>query len=678
MSLKGLNPQQLEAVLHTEGPLLLLAGAGSGKTGVVTHRIAHLVGSRGVSPERILAVTFTNKAAREMQERVVKLVGRQQATGITVSTFHSLCARILRTDIERLGYKRNFSIYGVSDQQHLVRDLMANVAADHGLNADQILWKISDAKNRLIPPDRLGPFMDGDVIGAMVSKVYPEYQKSLKGYNAVDFDDLLMLTVRLFDEHPEVLERYQEQFRYLMVDEYQDTNAAQFELVRRLAGKWRNLCVVGDDDQSIYGWRGAEPGNILDFERHFPGAKTIRLEQNYRSTGNILAAANAVIGNNHKRREKQLWTAGSTGEKISLVSCQDADDEARAVVERIHQNLLQKHMTYRDNAILLRTNAQTLVFEQELRLSRIPYVLIGGQQFFDRKEVRDAIAYLRFLVNPFDEVNLLRILNYPRRGIGRTTADLLIRASVADKKPLWQVLRDARSVEGINPKAVDVIAGFVTLVDTYRGRFRAGGDLAATTRSLFDTIGIAEELRRAPESREQSERRVENVEEIVNAVSRYTSRDAQPTLTGFLETVALLDRDEPGSDSKEKKLAQDAVMLMSLHSSKGLEFPQVFLPGCEEGFLPHKKSVSETFDVDEERRLFYVGITRARIKLTLLHARERKKYGKMESRERSRFLDEIPEVLLKHECRDVMVNEVCEEGGSLSEMFEKLMAIKQA
>ena len=677
MSLKGLNPQQLEAVLHTEGPLLLLAGAGSGKTGVVTHRIAHLVGSMGVSPERILAVTFTNKAAREMQERVVKLVGRQQAAGISVSTFHSLCARILRADIELLGYKRNFSIYGVTDQQHLVRDLMANIDADHGLNADQILWKISDAKNRLIPPDRLGPFMNGDVIGAMVSRVYPEYQKSLKSYNAVDFDDLLMLTVRLFEEHPEVLARYQEQFRYLMVDEYQDTNAAQFELVRQLAGKWRNLCVVGDDDQSIYGWRGAEPGNILDFERYFPGAKAIRLEQNYRSTGHILAAANAVIGHNRKRREKQLWTAGEAGEKIALVSCQDADDEARAVVERIHQNLLQKQMTYRDNAILLRTNAQTLVFEQELRLSRIPYVLIGGQQFFDRKEVRDAIAYLRFLVNPFDEVNLLRILNYPRRGIGRTTADLLIRASVADKKPLWQVLRDAQAVEGITPKAAEAIAGFVVLVETYRGLFRAGGDLATTTRSLFDAIGIAEELRRAPESREQSDRRVENVEEIVNAVSRYAGREARPTLTGFLETVALLDRDEPGSDSKEKKLAQDAVMLMSLHSSKGLEFPQVFLPGCEEGFLPHKKSVSETFDVDEERRLFYVGITRARLKLTLLHARERKKYGKMESRDRSRFVDEIPEALLKQECRDVMVNEVCEEGGSLSEMFEKLMALKQ-
>jgi len=676
MSVLGLNPQQREAVLHTEGPLLLLAGAGSGKTGVITHRIAHLVGSKGVDPAALLAVTFTNKAAKEMRERVAGLVGRTQAAGIAVATFHALCARILRSDIELLGYKRNFSIYGAADQHHLVRELMAASHADHGLKAENILWKISDAKNRLVTPDRFGPFMTGDVIGAMACQVYPEYQKSLKSFNAVDFDDLLMLTVRLFDEHPEVLERYQERFRYIMVDEYQDTNAAQFELVRRLAGRWQNLCVVGDDDQSIYGWRGAEAGNILDFERHFPGARVIRLEQNYRSTGNILAAANAVIQHNAKRKAKKLWTAGEAGDPLSVVTCLEAEDEARAVVERIHHNLRQYRLAYRDHAILLRTNAQTLVFEQELRLAQIPYVLIGGQQFFDRKEVRDAVAYLRFLVNPYDEVNLLRILNYPRRGIGRTSADLLIRASVATQRPLWQVLREARTVEGIAGKALEAIDAFVALVDAYRGRFRAGSELAATTRSLFDAIGLAEELRRAPESREQSERRVENLEEVVNAVSRYAGREPKPTLTGFLETVSLLDRDEPGGDSKEKKLAQDAVILMSLHSSKGLEFPQVFLPGCEEGLLPHKKSVSEHLDVDEERRLFYVGITRARTRLTLLHAKERKKYGKMEARERSRFLDEIPAALLRQEFRSILASEVYDEGASLSSMFEQLLARK--
>lgn len=674
MSLHGLNPQQREAVLQTEGPLLLLAGAGSGKTKVVTHRIAHLVGTKRVDPAQLLAVTFTNKAAREMQVRVAALVGRTRAGEITVSTFHALCARILRGDIERLGYKRNFSIYGMGDQQHLVRDLMAGIDADHGLNADQILWKIADAKNRLLAPEQYGPAMSGDVVGAMACRVYPEYQKSLKSFNAVDFDDLLMLTVRLFNEHPDVLSRYQQRFRYIMVDEYQDTNAAQFELVRRLAGHWGNLCVVGDDDQSIYGWRGAEPGNILDFERHFPGARVIKLEQNYRSTGNILAAANAVIRHNARRREKALWTQGAAGDQLSLVTCLDAEDEARAVIERICHNLRREQRSYRDHAILLRTNAQTLVFEQELRFAQIPYVLIGGQQFFDRKEVRDAIAYLRFLVNPYDEVNLLRILNYPRRGIGRTTADLLIRASVALQKPLWQVLRDGAGIDGVGARAAEAIERFVSLLDAYKSRYRSGRELADTTRSLFEAIGLADELRRAPESREQSDRRVENIEEIVNAIASYAEREARPTLTGFLEKVALLDRDEPGSDSTEKKLTEDAVVLMSLHASKGLEFPQVFLPGCEEGLLPHKKSVSESFDVDEERRLCYVGITRARERLTLLHARERKKYGKMEPREKSRFLAEIPVELLRPETRSVTVFEEFEEGLSLTAMLERSLA----
>lgn len=672
MSLQSLNPQQREAVMHTEGPLLLLAGAGSGKTKVITHRIAHLVGAKEVAPEQVLAVTFTNKAAREMQERVAELVGRRRAEQIQVSTFHALCSRILRADIEHLGYKRNFSIYGVSDQLRLIKDLMARIDADHGLSVDTILWKISDAKNRLIAPAQLSPFMRGDVIGEMTRRVYPEYQKSLKSYNAVDFDDLIMLTVRLFNEHPPVLEKYQERFRYIMVDEYQDTNAAQFELVRRLAAKWRNLCVVGDDDQSIYGWRGAEPGNILDFEQHFAGARTIKLEQNYRSSGRILTAANAVIKQNKKRSDKALWTAGIDGEKVGIVRCLDAEDEARAVIERIRHNLSSKRMAYREHAILLRTNAQTLAFEQELRFAEIPYVLIGGQQFFDRKEVKDAIAYLRFLVNPYDEVNLLRILNYPRRGIGRTTADTLIRTSVATGEPLCKILPRARMLDGVNAKAAEAIDGFVTLVDSFKRRFRAGGDLARTARELFAAIGLEAELRRDPDPKEKIERRIENVEEVINAIASYTGRDAKPTLTGFLEKVALLDRDEPGSDSKEKKLAQDAVVLMSLHGSKGLEFPQVFLPGFEEGFLPHKKSVSETVDVDEERRLCYVGITRAREKLTILHADARMKYGKAEPRQVSRFLAEIPAEVRRDEPRAGV--HLIEEGEnvSLSAMFAKL------
>ena len=673
MSLNALNPQQREAVLHTEGPLLLLAGAGSGKTKVVTHRVAHLVGAKGVDPEQVLAVTFTNKAAREMQERVADLVGLSKAERIQVSTFHSLCCRILRADIELLGYKSNFSIYGTSDQQRLIKDLMNKINADHGLSPDVILWKISDAKNSLLSPAKFGPFMRGDVIGAMAKAVYPEYQKSLKSYNAVDFDDLIMLVVRLFEEFPEVQERYQDRFRYIMVDEYQDTNTAQFTLMRRLAEKWGNFCVVGDDDQSIYGWRGADPSNLLDFEKNFSGARVIKLEQNYRSTANILNAANEVIKHNKKRNEKALWTAGGDGEKVGVVKCIDAEDEARAVIERIRHNVRNKRMAHKDHAILMRTNAQTMVFEQELRFADIPYVLIGGQQFFDRKEVKDAIAYLRFIVNPYDEVNLLRILNYPRRGIGRTTADLLIRNSIVSKQPLWQVIRKARMITGVHAKGADALEAFIALVEDHKRCFRGGGRLAGTAKDLYAAIGLEAELRREPDSREKVEHRIENIQEVINAIATYEGRDSKPTLSGFLEKVALLDRDEPGSDSKEKKLAKDAVVLMSLHSSKGLEFPHVFLPGFEEGFLPHKKSVSEGFDVDEERRLCYVGITRAREKLTLLHADARMKYGKAEPREVSRFLAEIPEEVRQEEARAGFHLAEGNGNASLSDMLAKLM-----
>jgi DNA helicase-2/ATP-dependent DNA helicase PcrA len=673
MSLDSLNPQQLEAVLHTEGPLLLLAGAGSGKTNVVTHRVAHLVGSKCIDPERVLAVTFTNKAAKEMRERVASLAGKNKTERIQISTFHSLCCRILRADIEHLGYKRNFSIYGASDQLRLIRDLMNDIKADHGLKPDAILWKISDAKNSLLPPEKFGPFMRGDLIGEMAQKVYPEYQKSLKSYNAVDFDDLIMLVVRLFEEFPEVQARYQERFQYIMVDEYQDTNTAQFTLMQRLAGKWNNFCVVGDDDQSIYGWRGADPGNILDFEKNFAGAHVIKMEQNYRSTVNILNAANKVIEHNQKRKEKALWTAGAEGEKIGVVNCIDAEDEARAVIERINHNVRTKKMAYKSHAILMRTNAQTMVFEQELRFAEVPYVLIGGQQFFDRKEVKDAIAYLLFMVNSYDEVNLLRILNYPRRGIGRTTADLLIRTSVTSKDSLWQVIRRARMIDGINAKAADALEKFVSLIEKHKRWFRGGGHLSRTAKDFFAAIGLEDELRRDPDSREKIERRIENVQEVVNALASYEERDGKPTLSGFLEKIALLDRDEPGTDSKEKKLAKDAVVLMSLHSSKGLEFPHVFLPGFEEGFLPHKKTVSEGVDVDEERRLCYVGITRAREKLTILYVDARKKYGKDEPRELSRFLDEIPEELRQEEARAGFHLVDGDEELSLSDMLAKLM-----
>jgi len=660
MDLTTLNPEQLAAVRHTEGPLLLLAGAGSGKTRVITFRIACLLLQKGIPAEQLLAVTFTNKAAREMKERVEELVGKRQCRGMIISTFHSLGVRLLREEIGRLGYKKNFSIYGTADQTRLIRDLVQTLdLRGKKIDAERVLWMISDAKNRLIPPDAYS-YRPQDDFGAVTAEVYPRYQRALKAFNAIDFDDILMLTVRLLEEHPDALAKTQERFRYVMVDEYQDTNAAQYRLLRLLCAGHGNLCVVGDDDQSIYGWRGADLGNILDFEKDFKGARVIKLEQNYRSTGNILDAANAVIKNNRQRKEKVLWTAAGPGAAIDLLRCADEEDEARMVVERIHAERFRHKLDYRDFAILYRTNVQSRAFEEQLRYENIPYVLIGGQQFFDRKEVKDTVAYFKVLVNPRDEVNLLRILNTPKRGIGETTADRLIRFSAEQERSLWEVLKDPVEVEGLGEKSREAIATFVDFMERFRGRFQRAADFAETGRVFIDELGMEDELYRTADDPQKARRRVENVEEVINAMASFQQREEKPTLAGFLEKVSLLDRDEPPRGSKEEKLARDAVVLMSLHSSKGLEFPHVFLVGVEEDYLPHKKSIDETFDVDEERRLCYVGITRARTRLTLLHAERRKKYGKMQMRVPSRFLEEIPAELL-HEASAEAPAEATEE-----------------
>ncbi|MDY6849367.1 MAG: UvrD-helicase domain-containing protein [Thermodesulfobacteriota bacterium] len=644
-----LNPRQLEAVRHRDGPLLILAGAGSGKTRVITCRIAWLMSDCGVSAESILAVTFTNKAAREMRERVEEMVGKKRCKAMVVATFHSLCVRILREDIEALGYKKNFSIYGAADQTRLIKDLMQQVDIEgRKFDADRVLWAISDAKNRLIPPDRFTVRYHDDY-EYMAAAVYPRYQKALKAFNAVDFDDLIMLTARLLQEHPNVLEKCRQRFRYILVDEYQDTNAAQYLLLNLLAGGHRNLCVVGDDDQSIYGWRGADLGNLLEFERDFPGTRVVKLEQNYRSTGNILAAANAVIRHNAKRREKVLWTSDGAGAHIDYLQCADEEDEARAVMERIHGARFRYDLAYGDFAILYRTNVQSRAFEEQLRYENIPYVLIGGQQFFDRKEVKDTVAYLKVLVNQRDEVNLLRILNYPRRGIGETSADRLIRHSAERGVPLWQVLKNAADIEDLGDKVLEAITRFVAQMERYRMRFNRHGLMVETLREMIAEFGLEEEIYRTVDDPAKARRRVENVEEVASAMASYLEREEKPSLAGFLEKVSLLDDDRPGRDSKEKKLARDAVVLMSIHSSKGLEFPHVFLVGMEEGFLPHQKSLSEGIDLDEERRLCYVGITRAQRCLTLSNARRRKKYGEMQARVPSRFLAEIPADLVHAE-----------------------------
>ena len=659
LDLHTLNPQQLAAVKHTEGALLVLAGAGSGKTKVITCRIGHLLLNKKVPPEQILAVTFTNKAAREMDERLKELVGRRKCEGVILSTFHSLGVRILRQDIGLLGYRKNFSIYSSSDQVGLIRQAMREVSPDSKkFDAETILWKISAAKSSLIRPEDFRAY-PGDENATMAAAVYPRYQSALKACNAIDFDDIIMLTAELLQSRPEVLARWQERFRYIMVDEYQDTNPSQYLLITLLAAKYRNLCVVGDDDQSIYGWRGADVEKILVFEKDSPGCKVIKLEQNYRSTGNILAAANSVIRNNPKRKAKALWTASGPGRPIDLLVARDEQEEATLVVERIQLERYRHNTSYGDFAILYRTNAQSRAFEEQLRFEGVPYVLIGGMQFYERKEVKDALSYLKVLANPHDEQALLRIVNFPRRGIGDGTVLRIGQWSHEQGVPLLDAFARAGEIEGIAEGTRAKLLAFHGLLREEIGRFRSGRKLAEHVRELFRRVAIEEELLRTIDNPAVARRKAENVGEIANSLAAYEERTARPTLSGYLEKVSLMDEDR-FQDREKKEPGGEAVTLMSLHSSKGLEFPWVFLVGLEEEILPHKKSIYEEFSIDEERRLCYVGITRARRHLAITRCLERKKYGKLEERVPSRFLEEIPAELL-NEQQSAAVKVVTEE-----------------
>ena len=643
--LNSLNPQQRAAVTHRDGPLLLLAGAGSGKTRVLTCRIAHLL-DQGVAARSLLAVTFTNKAAREMRERVEAMVGRERSRGMLIATFHALCLQILKAHIERLGFKKNFSIYAAADQQRLIRDLLREIDRDQGAaEADQVQSRISAAKNRMITA---GAYRAAarDPYAALVEQLYPRYQQALKAYNALDFDDLLLFTVQLFTEHADLLDRYRERFAYLMVDEYQDTNPVQYHLLRLLSGQRGNLCVVGDDDQSIYAFRGASVEHILDFTDHFPGTRVIKLEQNYRSSGRILALANAVIRHNSRRREKTLWTDAGDGAEVEYLLCADAEDEARQISERIFSEQYRHDRRFGDFAILYRTNSQSRAFEEQLRYANIPYVLIGGQQFYDRKEIKDVVAYLKVLQNPRDEVSLLRILNYPRRGIGEQSIDTLIRYSVEHNLPLWEVLRNCTHLDLVKCKTAAAIDTFVELLKRYRLRFRQSDQLLQALRELLAELCLAETIYQEEKDPRIARRRVDNQQEILNSLATYLERTVEPDLSGFLDRISLLDEAAPETSDKEAQLEVDAVTLMSLHSSKGLEFPVVFLAGLEEGFLPHRKSRQDDCNIDEERRLCYVGITRARQQLILSGARQRRKFGKLELREPSRFIADIPDGLL--------------------------------
>lgn len=673
--LAQLNPQQRQAVTHGDGPLLLLAGAGSGKTRVITCRIAYLL-QQGVSPERLLAVTFTNKAAREMRERVQEMAGRHATRGMTISTFHSLCVQILKSHIDRLGFKRNFSIYAAGDQLRLMRELLRNLGADNSnRDAEQVLWRISAAKNRLVDAGQYQGHVR-DPLSHLVAKIYPRYQRALKAYNAVDFDDLLLLTVRLLEGQPDLLQHYQSRFLYQMVDEYQDTNPVQYRLLRHLAASHHNLCVVGDDDQSIYAFRGADISNILDFEKDFPATRVIKLEQNYRSSANILTAANHLITNNHQRRAKTLWTSSQAGNSIDYFLCEDSEDEARQVVELIHAETFRQQRKYGDFAILYRTNTQSRAFEEQLRYDNIPYVLIGGQQFFDRKEIRDLVAYLRTILNPADEVNLLRIINYPRRAIGENTIDRIIRRSAEQDKSIWSLLQHPGQIDDLGQRTLESIGDFVALIKSYQSKFKNPLRLLETLRDLMSELKLAEEIYRQEKDPQTAQRRVENQNEILNSLAGYLERSERPSLIGFLDAISLLDAEPAGKEDKEKQLSNTTVTLMSLHSSKGLEFPVVFLVGMEEGFLPHKKSIDVTFDIDEERRLCYVGITRAQQRLVLLGVRQRRKHGKLELREPSRFLAELPQQLLARRHDSSCANGSAEEQEkSASQFFQQIQQL---
>lgn len=638
MDLTDLNTQQREAVEHRGSPLLILAGAGSGKTRVITTRIAHLLASGDAKAEHILAVTFTNRAAAEMRGRVAALISEKSARALTVSTFHAYCAQVLRKEIEVLGYSKRFTIYDTSDQRTLLTRVFAEFS--HGKEAFDIgtfAYRISRSKNRGLAPETYEPFRF-DKYDDRLPHVWKSYQEALKARDALDFDDLLLLIHQLLKNHPEALDRLRTQYKQVLIDEYQDTNQLQFEIARLLCEKHRNLCVVGDDDQSIYGFRGAEVSNILDFEQHFPDARIITLSRNYRSTESILKAANAVISRNINRRQKELWSKLGQGQPIEMVTAQEENDEARYVALKIMQIRKEKNLAWSDFGVLYRSNIQSRPFEIIFRQNRIPYTVIGGMEFFDRKEVKDIASYLRVLANPKDDISLRRIINVPRRGIGDTSLQRLNEAAMKVHRPLFEVLRDS---DALNlPEATQAgIHQFLSLINHTHKVVRQEG-LSKGVLALITQSGYLEDLEHTSPSEAAFEMRKEITLEMVNAAEAYERESRSASLWDFLQNASL-DSDFK-NNSKDKKFEQETVRLMTLHSAKGLEFPVVFLTGLEEGLLPHSRSMSLDTDVLEERRLFYVGMTRARQQLFLTMTDMRTVRGRSKTTNESRFIAEIP------------------------------------
>lgn len=638
--LSDLNPVQRRAVIGTEGPLLVFAGAGSGKTRVLTYRIAYLIKEKGVDPRNIFAVTFTNKAADEMRERVENLLGIS-ARGVWISTFHSACVRILRQNIERLGFKKNFIIYDEQDQQRHLRNVMKELSLDFKMfPPNAIQYTIERLKDEGVTPDQYRP-SQFNIFQKKVGLVYQKYQEDLKRNNALDFGDILIFVLTLFRKFPEVLRYYQDLFRYVLVDEFQDTNLIQYMLIKKIVDRHRNICVVGDDDQSIYRWRGAEVGNILNFEKDFPETKVVTLEQNYRSTKNILNAANHMVRQNHLRKDKKLWTENPEGDLITLYVAEDEEDEARFVVKKIKEYIDSQNSTirYRDIAVFYRINAQSRAIEDELVKNHIPYTIVGGMKFYERKEIKDILAYLRVISNPEDSLSLKRILNVPHRGIGEKSIERLEAYAKDRELPLFETLKEALRQNWLTNTAKGKIKEFVDLIEEFR-RDSNIISLSQLTLSLVQKTGYIDRLKE--EATDEAFSRIENIDELINLIMEF-EREERISLEGFLDKVSLITDVDLYEDKEDK------VSLMTLHCAKGLEFPVIFIIGIEEGLLPHYRRGEEIEDMEEERRLFYVGITRAKEKLFLSRAERRYTFGIGKANFPSRFIQEIPTALLQLE-----------------------------
>lgn len=637
--LTGLNGEQQKAVKATEGPLLIMAGAGSGKTRVLTHRIAYLMVEKQVAPWNILAITFTNKAAREMKERIRTILGGA-SEDIWISTFHSMCVRILRRDIDRMGFSRNFSILDTTDQQSVIKQILK----DRNLDTKKydyrgILGSISSAKNELVTPEEYAKTA-ADYYTKVVSDIYTEYQKRLRKNQSLDFDDLIMITIQLFQLVPEVLEYYQRKFQYIHVDEYQDTNRAQYMLVKLLASRFRNLCVVGDSDQSIYAWRGADIANILSFEKDYPNATIILLEQNYRSTKKILEAANKVIENNQNRKPKNLWTENMDGNKLFYYRADSEQGEAQFVAGKINE-LTRNGKKLSDIAILYRTNAQSRVMEEVLLKSNLNYAIVGGTKFYDRKEIKDLLAYLRLIANPDDDISLRRIINVPKRGIGATSMDKVANYALQYDLSLFQALESVELI-GISAKATKAAREFIQLIKNYTNQ-QEYLSVTELVEEVIDKTGYRDMLQEEKSIEAQS--RIENIDEFLSVTKAFEENNEDKSLIGFLTDLALVADIDQLDEKKEE--SHDAVTLMTLHSAKGLEFPVVFLLGLEEGVFPHSRSLMDEQEMEEERRLAYVGITRAEEELFITNAQMRTLFGRTNMNPVSRFIREIPNELIE-------------------------------